>query len=515
MPDWLNLTPPVRDDMLSAGPTEEEQVLWVMREDPAVKGARVPSRALSLRDRLATGGEGHSMTRQYAIALAGILLVLRIGIGQELGDRLLVGYWHNWGFSPNSLQLSVLPEAYDVINISFAVPTEAFGAEMAFDPDPGIYPDPQDFIDDFAALQAAGKKVLLSIGGANAAIHVETEQDAALFAQSMAGLVMQYGFDGVDIDLEGGSLTLDAGDNDYRNPTTARIVYFIAGIEALLRAFPEGLILSMAPETAYVQGAYSFYGGIWGAYLPVIHALREELSYIHVQRYNTGSMFGRDGVVYEPATADFHVAMADMLLAGFALPNGDVFDPLSHDQVLIGLPASTQAAGTGYTTPAIVHDALDHLLTGVPAPGSSYSLAQPEGYPSFRGLMTWSVNWDVDNALEFSGSHRAYLDELGEPAGVMLRIRIVGQSVRLEWEDPEERLWQVYRSDEPWGMADAAEWIGSSVEGWFVDEGVDLGRPGFYWIELGEEWRRRGFRRSVRKGSGLVGAVLRAPEGYV
>ena len=56
---------------------------------------------------------------------------------------------------------------------------------------------------------------------------------------------------------------------------------------------------------------------IWGAYLPVLHAFRDNWTYIHIQHYNTDSMYGRDGNLYSPATAYFYAAMTDMQLAGF------------------------------------------------------------------------------------------------------------------------------------------------------------------------------------------------------
>jgi len=173
-------------------------------------------------------------------------------------------------------------------------------------------------------------------------------------------------------------------------------------------------MLSTAPETAYVQGGYSTYAGIWGAYLPLIHALRERWTYVHVQHYNTGCMYGRDGILYDPPTADFHVAMADMLLAGFNVNvyvNNIFFDPLEPEQVAIGLPASTSAAGSGYTEPDVVHTALDYIILGTSF-GGQYQLSNPDGYEDFRGLMTWSINWDVANNCEFSNAHRPYLDDL-------------------------------------------------------------------------------------------------------
>lgn len=78
----------------------------------------------------------------------------------------------------------------------------------------------------------------------------------------------------------------------------------------------------MAPETAFVQGGMSSYGSIWGAYLPVIHALRDSLSLLHVQLYNSGSMYGIDGAIYTQGTADFMVAMTEAVIQGFNTAGG-------------------------------------------------------------------------------------------------------------------------------------------------------------------------------------------------
>ena len=57
-----------------------------------------------------------------------------------------------------------------------------------------------------------------------------------------------------------------------------------------------------------------------------------------------------------------------------------------------------------------MHAALDRLILGEPAAG--YQLANPNGYPDFRGLMTWSINWDVITGNSFSQPHRNYLDNV-------------------------------------------------------------------------------------------------------
>jgi chitinase len=97
-----------------------------------------------------------------------------------------------------------------------------------------------------------------------------------------------------------------------------------------------------------------------------------------------------------------------MLITGFPAGGNaaNFFPGLRADQVAIGLPATPGAAGSGLTSPAAVHAALDCLikLSGC----GSYRPAQARS--EFRGLMTWSINWDRYGNAAFSRPHRQYLD---------------------------------------------------------------------------------------------------------
>ncbi|MCK8497397.1 fibronectin type III domain-containing protein [Myxococcus fulvus] len=328
---------------------------------------------------------------------------------QPTGNKLIVGYWHNFDNGSTNIRLRDISAKFNVIQVAFAEPVGGAGSgNMAFTP---YNSSVADFKADIALLKSQGRKVLISIGGANGTVHLDDATARQNFVTTMQNLITTYGFDGLDLDLEGSSLSLNGGDTDFRNPTTPRIVNIIQATRQLLNQNGTGFILTMAPETAYVQGGMSAYGGPWGAYLPVIHALRDRLTYLHVQHYNTGTVMALDGRAYAQGTPDFHVAMAEMMLQGFPVGGNTsaMFPGLRADQVLIGLPSSPQAAGGGYTTPANVHKALDYLLKGQSF-GGTYVLRNPAGYPGFKGLMTWSINWDQFTNFEFSNSHRAYLD---------------------------------------------------------------------------------------------------------
>jgi chitinase len=333
------------------------------------------------------------------------------GGGGRLPNRLFVGYWHNFENGSGFIKLRDISRDYDVVNLSFGEPARGSRSTIEFIPD--VRTSAAEIQSDVAQLRREGKKVVLSLGGANGTIELLTAADRQSFIDSVSGLITQYGLDGIDIDFEGSSVTLNPGDLDFRSPTTPKIINLISAVRAIADRFGPNFYLSMAPETFFVQVGFQAYGGSAGAYLPVIHGLRDKLTVLHVQHYNTGSVAGLDGVAYNSATADFQVALAEMLMTGFPVAgNPDRFFPgLREDQVAVGLPSSPQAAGSGFTPPAEVAKAVNYLVRGQ-SYGGRYVLRRPGGYPGFRGIMTFSINWDRFNNFVFSRGIRPLLNGL-------------------------------------------------------------------------------------------------------
>lgn len=317
----------------------------------------------------------------------------------------LVGYWHNWNdASAPYIQLDQVDSRYNIIDLAFAVPASGTDYNMQFIPD---QVSQATLISQIQTLQAQGRKIIISMGGANSPISLDNVSERNTFISSMGTILNTYGFDGVDIDFEGSSISTSGG--TIAAPTDAKIINLIYAIKQIMGnyygAHGKRLLLTMAPETAFVQGGMSAYSGIWGAYLPVIHALRDSLELIHVQLYNSGTMYGIDGNIYSQGTADFIVAMTEAVIQGFNTAGG-MFIGLPASKVSIGLPACASAAGGGYTIPATVKAAAKYLLGTGPKPGS-YTLRQAAGYPSLRGMMTWSVNWDN---VSTCGTRRQFAD---------------------------------------------------------------------------------------------------------
>lgn len=327
--------------------------------------------------------------------------------------RIISGYWHNFNNGSGVIPINEVSDAFDVINVSFAEPTGAAPGMIGFVLDAAF--DEQEFKAGIQAKQAAGKKIIISIGGANGQVQLPTAASRTNFVNSMIAIIDEYGFDGLDVDFEGHSLFLNSGDNDFRNPTTPVIVNLIGALRDLTNHYGDDFMLTMAPETFFVQLGYSFYGGSCiscdnraGAYLPVIHAMRDRLDWLQVQNYNSGPITGLDNQYHTMGGADFHIAMIDMLLTGFNVAGtGHFFPALRQDQVLLGLPANNNAGG-GFTSVSQVHIALNCLIKL-----QGCTTYQPRNaWPQLRGLMTWSINWDEFNNFEFSTNHRQYLDSL-------------------------------------------------------------------------------------------------------
>ncbi|MFZ4156613.1 chitinase [Streptomyces pseudogriseolus] len=335
-----------------------------------------------------------------------------------LPAHALVGYLHA-GFANGSgyTRLADVPDSWDVIDLAFGEPTSVTSGDIRFDrcpasECPGVESD-AEFKAAVKAKQAAGKKVLISIGGQNGQVQLTTTAARDTFVSSVSKIIDEYGLDGLDIDFEGHSLSLNADDTDFKNPKTPVIVNLISALKTLKARYGDDFVLTMAPETFFVQLGHQYYGtGKWGgqdpragAYLPVIHALRDDLTLLHVQDYNSGPIMGLDNQYHSMGGADFHIAMTDMLLTGFPVAGdaNNVFPPLRPDQVAIGMPA-TANAGNGHVSPAEVTKTLDCLTRRVNCGG----YATHGTWPELRGLMTWSINWDRFGGWEFQRTFDGY-----------------------------------------------------------------------------------------------------------
>jgi chitinase len=346
---------------------------------------------------------------------ASITITVGSGTNTNLPGRIMVGYWHTWNGGVPFIKLRDVNTNWDVINISFAEPVSPGSTDgrMKFVV-AGLTADYTitNFKDDIKLLQSRGKKIVLSIGGYEGYFSLGSTGAVSQFVSDIKGFVNEYGFDGIDIDTEQSSVQFNGGaDPDFKNPVSPKVLNMISAIRQIVNSYGSNFILSWAPETFYLQMGKQFYGGLngnvdsrSGVYIPMIHALRDRTTYVHAQLYNSAQMQGPDGNFYSMGTPEGIVAMCELLLQGFNVNNNSTyfFPPLRPDQVVIGVPASQGAAGSGQISNAGLQQAFTTLKNK---------------YPALRGIMSWSINWDaLQNSNSFVISNRAYLNGLGATA---------------------------------------------------------------------------------------------------
>ncbi|MEU6708221.1 chitinase [Streptomyces wuyuanensis] len=270
----------------------------------------------------------------------------------------LTGYWQNFNNGATVQKLRDVSSQYDIIAVSFADSTATAG-EIVFNLDPAVgYGSVDEFKNDIAAKKSAGKSVILSVGGERGNVTINSDASATAFANSAYSLMQSHGFSGIDIDLEHG----------------INSVYLTKALRQLSQKAGSSLVLTMAPQTIDMQNTGT-------EYFKTALAVKDILTVVNMQYYNSGSMLGCDQKVYSQGSVDFLTALACIQLEG----------GLDPSQVGIGVPASTRGAGSGYVDPQIVKNALDCLTRGT----NCGSFKPSRTYPTLRGAMTWSTNWDA------------------------------------------------------------------------------------------------------------------------
>ena len=297
-----------------------------------------------------------------------------------------MGYWQDFDNGATVQTLAQVPKTFNVVEVAFANEDNAQDGGIAFSLDsglqaaiPGGYTTAQ-FMADIQTLHQQGRFVVLSIGGQNGSFPLSSATMATNFANSAFALIKQYGFDGIDIDME-------------NVITSGNFTFVETALRQLSAMAGPNLIVTMAPQTTDVAEMFPTMAN----YLQIARDLGSIITMVNTQFYNSGSMFGRDGNIYNAGTVDFITAQDDILL-----------EFLNPSQVGMGLPASSSAAGSGFVNPSVVNAALDCLTQGTNC-GTYKPVAK---YPTLRGVMTWSTAWDASAGFNFSNAVSAHLATL-------------------------------------------------------------------------------------------------------
>ncbi|MDA0338629.1 MAG: glycosyl hydrolase family 18 protein [Proteobacteria bacterium] len=188
------------------------------------------------------------------------------------------------------------------------------------------------------ALQADGKKVLISFGGGDMRLadYLPLVGREQALADKLVSLVGEYGLDGLDIDFET-SATLHTippeGAFDRRK-------FLISLTYALRNGLGDEALISHAPQSPYLDPAWHN-----GPYLEILRASGDHIDWLFVQYYNNQS--------FDEALSGAH----DLSKPGWTyddLVGGKNGLPWPSEKTIVGLPIYSKDASNGYMPPKIV-----------------------------------------------------------------------------------------------------------------------------------------------------------------
>jgi len=212
--------------------------------------------------------------------------------------------------------------------------------------------------DDITACQAAGKKIVLSLGGAAGSYGFTSDAQAVQFATTVWNMFFEgngplrpFGravLDGIDLDIEGGSTTGYSA--------------FVKSLRSKMAGSRREYIISGAPQCPYPD---AYLGPAAGR---ALGDSGSSFSYVSVQFYNN----------YCGATSPTYFWQTFEQWHSSATKDGY--------KVMVGLPAASGAGG-GYISVSAACALVQRL----------------KSYSNFGGFMFWDASWDMNNNFYTTG----------------------------------------------------------------------------------------------------------------
>jgi chitinase len=124
--------------------------------------------------------------------------------------------------------------------------------------------------------------------------------------------------------------------------------------------------------------------------------IRDILTFIDVQDYNTPPLEGLDGEINQAGSIDYHAAMTELVLQGFRVGGQSLNYPaIRQARVAVGFYVEETDVPT-------VTASMRYLILGERPSAASYVLPNLGGYPSMIGAMFWNIDEDRSAGYAFS-----------------------------------------------------------------------------------------------------------------
>jgi chitinase len=336
-----------------------------------------------------------------------------------LPNKVIVGYASSWNSSVATfIPLSRMKNnKYNVIIFPFiTIKSDGFTPEINLSTPPSAYSslgkfDSSKLQADVFELRTSGKPVLVALGGASTVnLNLNDSIRKKVFVKGIIDLIEYYGFDGIDINLEGSASNFGAGalkSFDYDSVAKyPKIRYLIDAIKEIDDYFGNGFILTMAPAIFIVNAGIENYINTKGSQLPLIDNLRDRIDLLMVQYYSTSA---KTKDLYDSiqslGTIDYLIVMNDILLNGFTVgTNGVKFKKIPADKIVLGLtPCRWFQTNYGFVDYDTIISGLDYIRFGIKPSPSIIKYVKKESFNNeIRGVMTWNIPIDGSNSTTSS-----------------------------------------------------------------------------------------------------------------
>lgn len=323
-------------------------------------------------------------------------------------NKYVATYWSSWGgntaysdayggsFPTPYVALDKIPSYYNVLIYAFVETKPGSTSIPMLTPS---YETAAQVKQEIANVHKEGRKVIVSVGGQNATFNINTTTDMNTFVQGMEAIINEYDFDGIDIDVEAGSMGSSA----------ALFGQAVKQIAIDCRKNKPDFMVTAAPEWPLLT-TNQWYGKFFDA------LGMDNVTVIWPQFYNQGPGNGitvstdpwktvspNDGMDKFIVTA----VWAFTTESGIKANNG--FYRIPSDKLAIGLPAANGAAGGAgayVTTSQQMKDAWANM--------NSRGL-------SAAGFMNWSADFDglTRNVGNVRFNHQAW--EFGKTASELVK----------------------------------------------------------------------------------------------
>ncbi len=280
-----------------------------------------------------------------------------------MNETLMVGYLQSW--VPSDLTFTQAAEqGYNAIVMAFG---EIKGSNVgivddAFNPSPTYEEFKNDILN---AKEKGAKHILFSVGGESGRnTYFPNGVAVKEVASSLVEFLEEYGFTGVDFDLE-----IDE-DGDYLDSLCQEI-----------KKLNPSLIITAAPQLNQADhNTNLFLVSTGNAQVYNKAVVNKRFDYLFIQAYNN----------QWPVVNGFNETQVGFISEGFKNLKNTV---PTETKIVIGEPANKNAAGTSIFTVSDVPNNVYQLIR------DQFEIISSD--EQFGGAMVWNINFDRDNDYQF------------------------------------------------------------------------------------------------------------------